>query len=122
MPDKKYDLEDPVGRLYLQDDRSGGSFTQQPVRKLCCSQLSKSCHSPTFNYGEAQAAESTKDFIHKMGIVLKEVKECRTALKVITKRAMIQPVTRLDAVYKETEELVAIMAKSISTAKKNITA
>jgi hypothetical protein len=44
----------------------------------------------------------------------------RTALKVIAKRAMIQPVARLDAVYKETEELVAIMAKSISTAKKNI--
>ncbi len=53
-----------------------------------------------------------------MGIVLKELKECRTALKVITKRSMIQPVARLDAVYKETEELVAFIAKSISTAKK----
>jgi len=46
-------------------------------------QLIKSCHSPTFNYGEAQAAESREDFIHKLGIVLKELKECRTALKIM---------------------------------------
>jgi four helix bundle protein len=82
-------------------------------------QLIKSCHSPTFNYGEAQAAESTKDFIHKMGVVLKELKECRTALKVIIKKEMIKPISKLDAVFKETEELIAIMAKSILTAKKN---
>ena len=49
-------------------------------------QLIKSCHSPTFNYGEAQAAESREDFIHKLGIVLKELKECRTALKIISKK------------------------------------
>jgi four helix bundle protein len=66
-------------------------------------QLIKSCHSPTFNYGEAQAAESTKDFIHKMGVVLKELKECRTALKVIIKKEMIKPISKLDAVFKETE-------------------
>jgi len=42
-------------------------------------QLIKSCHSPTFNYGESQAAESREDFIHKLGVILKELKECRTA-------------------------------------------
>jgi len=73
----------------------------------------------TFNYGEAQAAESPKDFVHKMGIILKELKECRTALKVILKKELIKPVKKLDAVYKETEELIAIIAKGISTAKKN---
>ena len=82
-------------------------------------QLIKSCHSPTFNYGEVQAAESRNDFIHKMGIVLKELKECRTALKIILKKEMIKPKERLDEVYKETEELIAIVAKSISTAKNN---
>ena len=82
-------------------------------------QLIKSCHSPTFNYGEAQAAESTKDFIHKMGVVLKELKECRAALKVIIKMEMIKPIGKLDGIYKETEELIAIIAKSILTAKKN---
>ena len=49
-------------------------------------QLIKSCHSPTFNYGGSQAAESREDFIHKLGVVLKELKEYRTALKIISKK------------------------------------
>ena len=49
-------------------------------------QLIRSCHSPAFNYGEAQAAESQNDFIHKMKVVLKELKECRIALKIIRKK------------------------------------
>ena len=82
-------------------------------------QLIKSCHSPAFNYGEAQAAESTDDFIHKLKIVLKELKECRTSLKIIIKKAYISPISKLNLIYKETEQLIAIMGKSISTAEKN---
>jgi four helix bundle protein len=52
-----------------------------------------------------------------MGVILKELKECRTALKVIRKKEMIKPASKLDGIYKETEELVAIIGKSISTAK-----
>jgi four helix bundle protein len=83
------------------------------------SQLIRSCHSPAFNYGEAQAAESRNDFIHKMKIVLKELKECRIALKVIHQKSMINPSDKLIVAYKETEELIAIIAASIGTAKKN---
>jgi len=54
-----------------------------------------------------------------MGIILKELKECRTALKVIRKKQMIKPVSKLDGLYKEPEELIAIVAKSIVTVKKN---
>jgi four helix bundle protein len=54
-------------------------------------QLIKSCISPTFNYGEVQGAESRKDFVHKLGIVLKELKECRSALKIIIKKELIKP-------------------------------
>ncbi|HSY61252.1 MAG TPA: four helix bundle protein [Cytophaga sp.] len=82
-------------------------------------QLVRSCHSPTFNYGEAQAAESRNDFIHKLSVVLKELKECRTALKIIRKKELIQPVSKLNDIYKETEELIAIIAKSIETARGN---
>ena len=82
-------------------------------------QLIKSYISPTFNYGEVQAAESRNDFVHKIGIVLKELKECRSALKIIRKKELIKPVTKLDGIYKESEELVAIVAASINTANKN---
>ena len=54
-----------------------------------------------------------------MGIILKEIKECRVALKIIRKKEMIKPVKKLESVYTETEELIAIVAKSIITAKKN---
>lgn len=62
-------------------------------------QLIKSCHSPAFNYGEAQAAESRADFIHKLGVCLKELKECRTALKIIIKKEMIKPAAKLQDVF-----------------------
>lgn len=84
-------------------------------------QLVKSCHSPAFNYGEAQAAESRADFVHKLGVCLKELKECRTALKIIIKKEMIKPAAKLQDIFKETEELIAIIAKSIDTAQKNKT-
>jgi four helix bundle protein len=120
MQNRKYDLEDRLVDFSccmidvveaLPGTRSGNYIAGQ---------LIKSCHSPTFNYGEAQAAESPKDFVHKMGVVLKELKECRTALKVIYKKEMIKPVNKLDGINKETEELIAIIAKSVATAKKNI--
>ena len=82
------------------------------------SQLIKSCHSPAFNYSESQAAESPDDFIHKLKVVLKELKECRTSLKIIIKKAYITPVSKLDPIYKETEELISIIGKAISTAMK----
>ncbi len=54
-----------------------------------------------------------------MGVVLKELKECRTALKVIIKKEFIKPIKKLEGIYNETEELIAIIAKSIVTAKQN---
>ncbi|HRH49423.1 MAG TPA: four helix bundle protein [Panacibacter sp.] len=74
---------------------------------------------PSLLYGEAQSAESRDDFIHKMKIVLKELKESRVCLKLIRKKEMIKPISKLDGIFKETEELVAIVSKSIETAKKN---
>jgi len=118
MNDKKYDLEDRLVEFTcrmidvveaLPNTRSGNYIAGQLIR--CC-------HSPTFNYGETQAAESQNDFIHKLGIVLKELKECRTALKIIRRKELIKPVLKLVDIYLETEELIAIIAKSIATAKR----
>ncbi|MBS1512667.1 MAG: four helix bundle protein [Bacteroidetes bacterium] len=119
MNEKKYDLEDRLVEFTcrmidvveaLPDTRSGNYIAGQLIR--CC-------HSPAFNYGETQAAESRNDFIHKLGIVLKELKECRIALKIIRKKELIKTVSKLIDICTETEELIAIIAKSIATAKKN---
>jgi four helix bundle protein len=119
MQTKKYDLEDRLVDFTCRMIDVVETLPNTRAGNYIAGQLIRSCHSPTFNYGEVQAAESRNDFIHKMGIVLKELKECRTALKVIIKKVMIKPVEKLDGIYKETEELIAIVAKSIDTAIKN---
>ena len=120
MQNRKYDLEDRFVDYTCRMIDVVEALPNTRAGNYIAGQLIKSCNSPTFNYGETQAAESTKDFVHKMGVVLKELKECRTALKVIRKKEMIKPVVKLDGVYKETEELIAIIGKSISTAKKKV--
>ncbi len=119
MNSKKFDLEDRFVVYTCRMIDVVEALPNSRAGNYIAGQLIRSCHSPTFNYGEVQASESPKDFIHKMSVVLKELKECRTALKIIRKKEMIKPVTKLDEVYKETEELIAIIAKSIATAKKN---
>jgi len=79
-------------------------------------QLIRSCHSPAFNYGEVQAAESKNDFVHKLRVCLKELKECRVALKIIIKKQLIRPTDSLAPIFEETEQLIAIFGKSITTA------
>ena len=119
MGNKKYDLEDRLVDYTCRMIDVVEALPSTRAGNYIAGQLIKSCHSPAFNYGEAQAAESTQDFIHKLGVVLKELKECRTALKIIRKKEMINPDAKLTDIYKETEELIAIIGKSISTARKN---
>jgi four helix bundle protein len=70
------------------------------------------------NYGEAQSAESSKDFVHKMSIVLKELRETWVCLEIIRK-AKLFPITQLlSSVLKENNELISIFVKSIETSKK----
>lgn len=120
MTPKTYDLEDRLVEWTCRMIDVVEALPNTRAGNYIAGQLVKSCHSPTFNYGEVQGAESRNDFIHKLGISLKELKECRTALKIITKKGMIAK-EKLIAIYTETEELIAIIAKSIVTAEKNKT-
>ena len=91
---------------------------QNPVEKHISFQLLKCGTSPGANYEEARGAESARDFIHKLRIALKELKESRFWLKVIKE----VPLLDKDQVYPlliECEELVAIIAKSVTTARKS---
>jgi four helix bundle protein len=119
MSASKYDLEDRLVDYTCRMIDVVEALPQTRAGNYIAGQLIKCCHSPAFNYGEVQAAESRADFIHKLGICLKELKECRTALKIFIKKEMIKPVERLHGVFKETEELISIIAKSITTAQRN---
>jgi len=54
-------------------------------------QVRRSATSPALNYGEAQSAESTNDFIHKLGIVVKELRETYNALRILSKLVAFLP-------------------------------
>ena len=81
-------------------------------------QLSKSGTASALIYGEAQAAESGADFIHKMKMVLKEIKESRMNLKIIRKKPFLLH-EKVEIAFNESGELMAIFLKSIETAKAN---
>ncbi len=84
--------------------------------KHVAGQLLRSGTSPAPNYGEARGAESTKDFAHKLGIVLKELNESWVWLEII-KRSEILPHNRVDPLISECLELRKIIASSIHTLK-----
>ena len=79
-------------------------------------QLMKSATSSGANYEEACGAESRADFIHKMQIVLKELRESFFWLKLINKANLIS-LDDLQLSLTEAEELVKIFSKSVVTAK-----
>lgn len=118
MQARKYDLEDRFVDFTCRMIDVVEALPHTRTGNYIAGQLIRSCHSPTFNYGEVQAAEYHKDFLHKLGIIFKELKECRTALKVIYKKELIKPVSKLDAILKELGELIAIIGKSVTTARK----
>lgn len=83
-------------------------------------QLVRAAMSVFFNHGEAEAAESRKDFVHKFGICLKELKECHRAFQLVREVPLVKPDTEVDPLLRETDELIRIFAASIRTAKSNM--
>ena len=81
-------------------------------------QLSKSGTAPALIYGEAQAAESRADFLHKMKMVLKEIRESRVNLKIIKRKPVVIH-EKVEFAFNESNQLMAIFLKSIETAKGN---
>lgn len=81
-------------------------------------QLLRSGTAPLPNHGEASAAESTADFIHKMKICLKELRESYRWLLLIGRVPLLKREAELDSLVDETDELIRIFFKSIQTAQK----
>lgn len=82
-------------------------------------QLVRSGTSPALQYGEAQGAESRNDFIHKLKISLKELRESLVSLKIIRRVLLTKKMDLVDKALIECNELISIFVKSIETAKRN---
>ncbi len=81
-------------------------------------QIIRSGTSVSLNYGEAQSGESKKDFIHKMKIVLKELRETFICLKILQKASLCKSAEKLQTALQENNELISIFVKSVQTAQK----
>jgi four helix bundle protein len=80
------------------------------------SQLVRSGTSPAPNYSEARSAESRADFVHKLQVALKELRESRSWIKLIMK-AELQPANLVVVLLDECEQLINILSKSVVTSK-----
>jgi len=83
-------------------------------------QLVRSGTSSALNYGEAQSGESKKDFIHKIKVVLKELRETFICLKIIHRTKLFKTEKKIITALKENNELISIFVKSVETAHNNI--
>lgn len=119
MSKRTFDLEERLIDFVLKIDEIVELLPNTRLANHLAGQLIRSGTSPALNYGEVQSAESQKDFVHKITIVLKELRETKICLKIINRKSWINPVT-VSSVLSENEELIAIFAKSCQTAKSKL--
>ena len=116
---REFDLEDRLIDLAVRIIRTAESLPKNKVGKHIAGQLIRSGTSPAANYAEAQGAESRADFIHKMKMGLKELREINVWLRIIIRAELIKPVTKLEQLLDENDQLISIFVKSVKTAKLN---
>jgi four helix bundle protein len=88
------------------------SFASEHLAK----QLIRSATSSALNYGEVQSGESTNDFLHKMKICLKELRESLINMKIQKGAVLIMDIDFLNKLLNENDELISIFVASIKTA------
>jgi four helix bundle protein len=114
-----FDLEERLIDFAVRIIRIAESLPKTKIGNHIGGQLIRCGTSPASNYGEAQSAESRSDFIHKMKICLKELRETKVWLKIIIRANLIQHKSKLEPDIIENDELISIFVASINTAKQN---
>jgi four helix bundle protein len=118
MVKRKYDLEGRFIEFSVSVINLSEEIPDTRPGRHICSQILRSGTSPAPNYGEAQSAESVADFVHKLKIALKELRETGIWVKVLKSSKIMKDRKTLEPMLKETDELIAILHKSIQTSLK----
>jgi four helix bundle protein len=113
---KPYDLEERLIEFAAAVIDVVEELPSSKAGNHIASQLVRSGTSPAPNYGEARGAESKKDFVHKLKISLKELRETSVWLRLIAKKQFCDP-SRCESAIKECEELICIFVSSTKTAE-----
>ena len=117
--EREFDPQDRFIDYAVRIIKLSEALPETKAGKHVSSQILRSGTSPAPNCGEAQSAESKADFVHKLKIALKELRETEIWGKIIAKAEMITPPAQLSSLLQETDELIAILFKSVETARKN---
>ena len=115
---KGADIEERLLEFAVRVGKAVDALPDSRLGRHIAGQLVRSGTSPAPNYAEACAAESKKDFIHKLAIALKELRESSVWIRMIVKSKLI-PEQRLEQLRDECDQLCKIIAKSLVTAKSN---
>lgn len=119
MTIKKYDIEERLIDFSVNIITFIEKLPNTKSANHLGGQLMRSGTSPALNYGEAKSAESKNDFIHKMKICLKELRETYVCLKIMEKVKAFKNEEEMKYLINESNELISIFVKSIETAQKN---
>ena len=117
----RYDLEERLLEFSVRAIRLTRKIESSEAGKHVAKQLLRSATSPLANHGEAQGAESAKDFIHKLKISLKELRKTQRWLKLVTRVPLVDAPDLLDDLLNETDQLIRIFVASIHTAQSKLT-
>ena len=115
---REYDLEDRLIEFAGQVCRLIEKLPSDRVGNHVAGQLLRAGTAPAPNYGEAQGAESRRDFIHKLRLCLKELRETQVWLKFVRHLEII-PGPDLEPALAESDQLIAIFVAGIATAPSN---
>ena len=119
MSEKLYDLEERLVRFAGEIIFFCNTIPKTPTGLYYSDQIMRSSGSSALHYGEAQGTNTAKDFIHKMANVLKELKETRVSIKILSYVKMGDE-TKRKWLLKEEGELTSISATMILNKKKSI--
>ena len=116
---RHYDLEDRLLDFAVSVVELTESFPSTRAGNHIAGQLLRCGTSPLSNHGEVEAAESRKDFVHKLRICLNELRETRRWLRLAGRLKKLGPIAGFPACLSEVDELIRIFVASIRTAEKN---
>jgi four helix bundle protein len=119
METNRFDLEDRLLSFAANVVRLAENMPETMAGRHVAGQLLRSGTSPLSNHAEAEAAESRSDFIHKLSICHKELRESARWLQLTRKARFPVEANELESLLAEASELVRIFAASIRTARAN---
>jgi four helix bundle protein len=119
MKAQKYDLEERLLQFAVRVIRVTEKMFRTPAGDYVADQLLRSGTSPYGHHGEAESAESRDDFIHKLRVCHKELREARRWLRLVNATPLVDKPELLLPLIDEATELIRIFTKSIQTAQRN---